>query len=234
MPDPSVNPLDPRSWPSRCPTCGEELTKTRQCLGHRSNGKHCARTASHGATKCSTHGGRSPRSLAAAKRRLAQAEAERAIATYGLPREIDPHGALLEELHRTAGHVAWLGALIADLEHEDSVKPRAGGDVDEDEERSSSGKSGLKQYHRDKNMLWEKPSVWVELYQSERKHLTDVAKVCIAAGIAERQVRLAEDQGRLLAEVVRTIVTGLGHDLQDERVRRVVQPALQLAPRSAA
>ena len=36
----------------------------------------------------------------------------------GLPREVDPHTALLEELHRTAGAVQWLNAVVADLEQD--------------------------------------------------------------------------------------------------------------------
>jgi hypothetical protein len=227
--DASIDPTDPSTWPSHCPKCGVALTKKRQCMGHSSRtGKHCGKTALRGARVCGTHGGSLSRTKLAAEDREAAAQAQRAAATYGLPRQVEPHDALLEELHRTAGHVAWLGVLIAELEHEDSIHPRAGGDVESDEDRSSSGLSGLKQYHRDKNMLWEKPSVWVELYQHERTHLAKVAKTCIDAGIAERQVQLAESQGRLLADVVRQIVTGLGHDLQDERVREVVVPALQL------
>lgn len=35
-----------------------------------------------------------------------------AVATYGLPREIDPSEALLEEVFRTAGHVAWIEAQV--------------------------------------------------------------------------------------------------------------------------
>lgn len=38
-----------------------------------------------------------------------------AVETFGLPREVDPHSALLEELHRTAGAVEWLAAVVADI-----------------------------------------------------------------------------------------------------------------------
>ena len=41
--------------------------------------------------------------------------------SFGLPREVDPHEALLEEVHRMAGHVAWLGELVAALERKQIV-----------------------------------------------------------------------------------------------------------------
>lgn len=34
--------------------------------------------------------------------------ASAAVAEFGLPLEVAPHEALLQELHRTAGRVAWL------------------------------------------------------------------------------------------------------------------------------
>jgi hypothetical protein len=99
--------------------------------------------------------------------------------TLGLPREVDPHTALLEELHRTAGAVQWLGAVVADLEQE-----HVGGDV------------GPAQ-------------VWVRLLGDERDRLVKVAKTCVDVGIEERRVRLAESAGAQLAAVVRAVLDRL-------------------------
>jgi len=49
-------------------------------------------------------------------------------------------------------------------------------------------------------------SVWVKLYQSERAHLVGVCRAAIAAGIAERQVQLAERQGELVGELLKVAV----------------------------
>lgn len=166
---------------------------------------------------------------AAGERVRAQEKAARLVVTYGAPREVDPHTALLEELHRTAGHVAWLGELVATLQHDPDTDPTVLGDGgDHDPTEPHASKSGLKQYTRTERFTVEQESVWLRMYRDERAHLAKVAKDCIAAGIAERQVRLAEEQGRVLAEVVRSIVTGLGRDLNDPEVRRVVEPALRL------
>src|SRR5689334_20738736 len=66
----------------------------------------------HGAPVCPRHGGSAPQVVAAAKRRRDEETARQAVATYGLPRQVPPDVALLEEVHRTAGHVEWLGQLV--------------------------------------------------------------------------------------------------------------------------
>jgi hypothetical protein len=53
-------------------------------------------------------------------------------------------------------------------------------------------------------------NVWVQLYQSERKHLREVCRDAVTAGVAERQVRLAEQQGEMLAGVLRAVLDELG------------------------
>lgn len=246
MPDPGIDPCDARTWPASCPDCGEDLTKSRQCMGHTKvrdddgtptgERRHCRNRAKVGQTVCGAHGGKAPQALAAAELRLAGAHAVRSVATFGLPREVQPHEALLEELHRTAGHVAWLGELVAALQHQDSSSPSVmGTGPDDDGERVGQrpALSGLKQYHRDKGLLWEKPAVWVEMYQAERRHMAAVAAACIKANVDERRVALAEQQGQLLAKVVAGIVGDLGLDLQSPQVREVVTRHLQVV-RAAA
>jgi hypothetical protein len=141
---------------------------------------------------CRMHGGSSPRALKAAANRQTEKAIQEAVTTYGLPRDIDPHTALIEELHRTAGIVSWLGIQVTALEATDLAGPVGG------------GKDSYPSYQ---------PNVLVRLYQEERKHFADVAKICIQAGIAERQVRIAEQQGQLLAAVIQGVLTDLGvHD----------------------
>lgn len=153
-------------------------------------GNPCQRPAGWGTDhagygRCKLHGG-SHKNGRAQGRKLMAAEA---VVTYGLPREIDPHNALLEELHRTAGHVAWLATKIAAFEDDADLKQYAG---------SEDG------------MLWEKPAVWIDLYHRERKHFAEIAKTCVSVGIEERRVQLAERQGQLIADVLRGVLTELG------------------------
>lgn len=172
-------------------TCGAKTRKGEPCGRPRGWG-----TPHPGYGNCKNHGGCTPNGIKAAEKEAAG----QAVAVYGLPREIDPHAALIEELHRTAGHVAYMAQMIRDLE----------------------GDSALKQYQRGDNGTIERPSVWIELYHEERKHFASVAKTCIAVGIEERRVKLAEQQGELMAQVVRGILADLDVDLTPE-VQKVVR-----------
>ncbi|MFJ4261905.1 hypothetical protein ACIPYU_05610 [Paenarthrobacter nicotinovorans] len=94
----------------------------------------------------------------------AQTERERGVRTLGLPIDIDPGNALLDEIHWTAGHVQLLREKVQELQDEELVWGRtqtdAGfgphGPVDTAKENAG-------------------PSVWYELYMKERDHL---AKGC--------------------------------------------------------
>lgn len=174
-----------------------------KCPGHNREGAPCSLTAGHGTDHkgvgcCKFHGGSTPTGRAAARRQAA----EQAVVTYGLPREIDPHAALLEELHRTAGHVAWLGQKIAAFETDGQLKQYGAATVVEENGEDGAAKT--------RTLLYEKPAIWVELYNRERRHFAEVAKTCISVGIEERRVQLAEQQGQLIAEVLRGVLTELG------------------------
>lgn len=163
----------------------------------KSTGEQCERWAIAGGTTCRVHGSgtkASKASKAAAKRRKAEAAARAATATFGLPVEVDPQAALLAELHRTAGAVAWLDSIVQGLERDDvtwgKTREKTGGD-----DHGTTHEAGV--------------NVWVQLWQSERKHLAAVARECLKSGIEERRVQLAEDQGRLLAGVVQRILARL-------------------------
>lgn len=161
-----------------CAKCGQVHFR---CSAHNRAGQPCGMSPAPQTNVCRLHGAKAPQVKAAAKRRQQGENAERAVQTFGLPIEIDPQTALLQELHRSAGIVAWLNNLIADL-HESEVK-----------QLDMSGK-------------FEKPSVWVELYERERKHFAAVAKSAIDAGIEERRVALAESQGELIGQAIRNIL----------------------------
>jgi len=157
----------------------------RQCSAKsKQSGERCKRWATPGASVCATHGSKAPQVKAAAERRLEQDRAQRAAATFGLPVDVEPHAALLDELHRTAGHVAWLGDLIQLVE--------------------DPGR--LTQYTE----AGRRPDVWVEMYQAERKHLAAVATACIKAGIEERRVEIAKQQADVLVSVLRGVLDDLG------------------------
>jgi len=177
----------------------------KRCGAKTRSGGPCKRAAGWGTEhadaaigRCRLHGGSTRTHRAAARRELAA----QAVITYGLPRDVDPRDALTEELHRTAGAVAWLGSQVQSME------------ADELAERVGGGQGAIPSVE---------PHVWVRLYRVERKHLADVAKTCIACGIEERRVRIAEGQGEMIAQVLRGVLSELGvADLPETRevVRR--------------
>lgn len=174
------------------------MTERKYCGAKKRQGEGtCTRPAGWGTDhpgtgSCKLHGGKTPSGNKAAQRE----QAERAVAVYGLPREIDPRTALEEELFRTVGHVSWLETLIrsGELKAEDSP----------------TGKSRKVKLDQAVFGGGDQPSVWVELYQRERKHLTELIKLCASIGVEERRIRLAEDQGQAIAVAIREILVELG------------------------
>ncbi len=191
------------------PTPGHDKPK---CGGKRRGegaGKTCTRPAGWGtdhagAGRCKLHGGSTQSHTVAGRKTLAT----RAVATFGLPREVDPRDALLEEVYRAAGAVDFLQSKVRELEADAVIWGKA-----EEVEKQAGEFPGVDVTHK------ASVNVWVELYNRERKHLVDVCRVAIAAGIEERRVRLAEQQGAMLAGVIKNILGDL--DLSPEQQGRV-------------
>lgn len=117
---------------------------------------------------------------------------ERVVTSYGISREVDPGLAMLEEVHRTAGHVAWLGELVANLP------------ADQLKQRDDRG--------------FEKDAVWVQMYTRERAHLVKACSDAIRCGLEARQVALAERLGEQVLTAMRGFAAELGHDPDDPKV----------------
>lgn len=178
-----------------------------QCSGHPTNefplardrrGEPCQMPAGWGTQHpgsgtCRFHGGLSPNSNKRAARLRAEEMKIVSQKIYGEPvADLTPEEAILQELQRTAGHVQWLFEKVQEV----------GAETDEDGNYKGENKA-LIQYTK----LGITPSVWISMYQEERKHLMAVAKTASSMGIAERQVRLAEEQGRMLAAVIQAFMS---------------------------
>jgi hypothetical protein len=139
--------------------------------------------------------------------------AEDAVVTYGLRRDISATEALLEEVQWTAGHVVWLREQVAALESGDLVWG-----VTEQVEKTATEFTGVDTTHA------ATVNVWLELYYRERKHLVDVCKAAITAGLEERRVKLAEAQGQIVVGVFRRILGRLDLSDAQSRIAAVVVP----------
>jgi hypothetical protein len=133
---------------------------------------------------------------------------------FGTPTDdSDPAEVLLEEIRRTAGTVRWLQERIYEVDPDRFVKSlwlrgRQSGFIKDTEfdqfDWSAAG------------------ALWVELYQSERKHLAGICRTALAAGIEERRVRIAERMAETITDAIRGMLYDLNLDPEDDAVRTVV------------
>ena len=168
-----------------------------RCGGPRKKGRGpCTQAAGWGTPhpgtgRCKLHGGCTPSHVAAGQKELAR----QAMETYGRPVDTNPVDALLDEVRWTAGHVAYLRERVQELEQDALVW----GKTEQVDKRAT-------EFAGTDTTEAAKPNLWLVLYQAERKHLVDVCKAAISAGIEERRVRLAEQQGQVIVGVIQAIL----------------------------
>lgn len=192
-----------------------DFDEARHCGARKKNGLRCiaakgAGTDHLGYGSCKWHGGHLPGPRKAAHRAMAAD----AVARLGLPLDVDPGTALLTEVKRAAGAVSFLDAKLAEIDPDGLVYGVR-------LERLKSGPDGAER------TLDEGPGFneWVKLWHVERRLLKDAAVAALAAGIEERRVRLAEEQGALLADAIRGILADLGLTREQQAKVATVVPA---------
>ena len=195
---------------------------TEQCRATSRQGR-CGNRSIPGGAVCRFHGGRTPQVIEAAKKRVALTEARNQMVTLGIPVEgLDPYDALMEEIARTAGHVRWLQGIVLGINPDDLIWGKT-------EEEHSTGFDDKNNYDITKHGAV--PNIWMQLYQKEREHLVNVSKIAIGAGIAERQVKIAERQGDMIVKIMKAVLgdpkLGLTAEQQEE-AKHVVGHHLRL------
>lgn len=162
-----------------------------QCIAtSRRSGERCKRPALAGATVCSKHGGSAPQVKAAAARRVEQAKASAATARLGLRVEGDPIAHMLDVIAYQAGMVAYWRSVVEAID-DDSLTWGA--------TKVNDGPTGTTEE--------AKPHIAYSLLDEAQSKLVRYCAEAMKAGIAERQVRLAEQQGSLMSALQRAVLS---------------------------
>jgi hypothetical protein len=179
------------------PVCGSPLRGRpgKTC------GQFAGQSTNHpGEGRCWLHGGRGNAEVKA-EQEQAMVRLVADMNKLGIDTPIDPAVAVLEEIARANGHVIYLRGELQKLPDGDalvkgvlSVTQRKGvamtpsGRLEPVDETTTVVGPGV-------HVLWK-------LYCAERDRLSKLALAALAAGVAERQIRLAEQQGALVGRLV--------------------------------
>lgn len=196
---------------------------SRERCGAKTPTGPCRRYPPVGGIRCILHGGAAPQAKAAAAARALKAKtqkkAAKAVKTLGLrgDDDLDPTQVLLDEIAWTYTHVQWLRTKVQELEEKELIWNVA-------EQETGVGARGP----QDLQTLKAEPSVWYDLYMRERQHLATITARAVQAGIEERRVKIAEQQGELVAVALNRILGALAlTPPQWEQARQVIPRELR-------
>lgn len=176
-----------------------------KCEAERKGKPPCGRPAGWGTPhpgigRCKLHGGCTPNHVKGAQIE----QARRVVANLGIgsadPKSVDPIWEIICEIARARAAVDWCEEQIAQLDRgeltfgvvRESIEEGSGtGQKEGDTNRSSTVKAAGKH-------------PFVKLWHEERDKLRTASVEAVKIGLAEREIRLAEMQGQLIAQVVRS------------------------------
>lgn len=192
-----------------------------RCRAHRRDGSPCGAWAVQDSTTCRMHGGTSPQARKAAARRREERQAQKTAELFAVPVETSPSQALLDLVQWTAGEVAYWRSEVRKVAEEEPAKLTAGltkivetGDVKQ-------------------RTVETTPHIAYRMLTSASDRLERYSTAALRAGVEERRVRLAEDQGALVAQVIRRVLDRLDlSEWQAEMVGSVVPEELRALSRA--
>jgi hypothetical protein len=198
--------------------CGEHVGMRRRCKMVRVKDgirQRCKKSALIGLDVCEKHGGRFPQSQALSKRAVALTAMQRFVKPY--EGDLNPISAFEMEFRRTLGRIAWYDEQLALLGDEKDLvwgitkheKGVSGGGKDSD------GIVSVKTYEARVNIL-------EEMQRWERKHLVDLEKVWIGAGLEQRRLDLLSTYVGQVQKMVERAFEHMGLDMSDPRVKEAI------------
>lgn len=184
---------------SPCAQCGklherQSLPGRMTCSGHRSDDRltPCLAFPETGGVACRMHGGGTKVARARAAQRRQEMAVQAMAQTLGLPVDIDPHQAILDEIRWSAGHVAFYRAQVQALAPGALVQGVRG--------LTQTTKAGFQAGETIEKEVGPDVHVWLKLYGEERDRLARLCVGAIKAGIDERRVKIEEQQAAILVQ----------------------------------
>lgn len=173
----------------------------------RSTGNQCSKHAIEGGTVCRYHGGASPQARKKAAERVTTEKAAAAARLFALPKDINPADALIDLVKWTAGEVDYWRAEVQRIAAQEPAKLTAG--------ITRIEKGTRDRADVDMRTIETVPHIAYRMLTDAQERLAKFATAALRAGVDERRVKLAEDQGRVLVDVVKAILDRL--DLTEDQ-----------------
>ena len=200
--------IEPEGHSSHTPeTHATERRPEHLCTARKTNGEPCRAFRVRGTTVCRTHGGLAPQVKAKGQQRVkeqkARAEIERWTEKFGRLKGTDKHPLehLLDELWLSANAVSVLTEQVQELH-------------------------GVEQTNfegtREADVIYQ---LWLE----ERKQHAKLAEMALRAGVAERQVRVVEQQAEVVVKAMKGVLDELGVGHRPEVPKLLRKHLLSLA-----
>lgn len=199
-----------------CSRCGKiHLTHWGHpaCVAHRANIhplEPCTKHPKNGMKVCRSHGGALPANIVAATERLALMSTQGQIAD--LMRECDipdqhPIEGLLDVVRVTGSMVRLLTVKVGELQEEPTFEDVLveGSDGSLSIKKVPTGDAFWGVNHEGEMV----PHIYVQLLKTWSERFERACKTALDAGVAERQVRLAESEGELVATAIKGILSSL-------------------------
>lgn len=194
-----------------------EFDADKHCGAQRPNqpeGVFCTRpkgwgTEHLGIGRCKRHGGSTPSHEVKAQREIAEQLVEthvrRTLGVLEPPKPVDPYTEIGLALWARKCAISWVEEQIATLEAAEVVWARTQEESGRDTGHGTGMREGDTTRDHAKLRREAKVNVWVNLWNDLRREHDRLCVQAIGIGIAEREIKLAEQQGQMVADALRAI-----------------------------
>jgi hypothetical protein len=185
-----------------CSKCGQDHPR---CQAHRQRTDPpvpCMKYPIAGGRVCSKHGGNTRAAREKAAERVFEqnerAQAVEPLARFQPKREIHPATALIDLVQYQAGVVEYWRGRVEQINEEDLTY----GMAEQTDSEGPFGPSSQQKFVTAANIVYK-------LLREAQRDLADYASMALKAGVQERQIRLAEEQGSAFARAQRAILASM-------------------------